>query len=73
MNSTVSVPIVVEGDIWGFMVGAARPAQPTPDGTDERLARFTELVAAAVANSQARAGRERAPRGLREHPDGPDR
>jgi GAF domain-containing protein len=54
MIATVGVPIVVEGSIWGFMVGAARPGESIPDGTEERLARFTELVATAIANGQAR-------------------
>ena len=52
--SAVGVPIVVEGSIWGFMTAGARPAKPTHDGTEERLARFTELVATAIADSQAR-------------------
>src|SRR4051794_29276841 len=52
--SAVGVPIVVEGSIWGFMTAGARPGKPTPDGTEERLARFTELVATAIADSQAR-------------------
>jgi GAF domain-containing protein len=50
----VGVPIVVQGSIWGFMTAGARPGKPTPDGTEERLARFTELVATAIADSQAR-------------------
>jgi GAF domain-containing protein len=49
----VGIPIVVAGNIWGFMV-AADSSRPLPAGTEERLARFTELVATAVANSQAR-------------------
>ena len=52
--SAVGVPIVVEGSIWGFMTAGARPGKPIPDGTEERLARFTELVATAIADSQAR-------------------
>ncbi|HET7048447.1 MAG TPA: GAF domain-containing protein [Solirubrobacteraceae bacterium] len=52
--SVVGVPIVVQGSIWGFMTAGARPGKPTPDGTEERLARFTELVATAIADSQAR-------------------
>ena len=52
--SAVGVPIVVQGSIWGFMTAGARPGKPTPDGTEERLARFTELVATAIADSQAR-------------------
>jgi GAF domain-containing protein len=49
----VGVPIVVEGSIWGFIV-AADSSRPLPADTEERLARFTELVATAVANSQSR-------------------
>lgn len=51
---TVGVPIVVEGDIWGFMVAASRPGRPIPSDTEARLARFTELVATAVSNATTR-------------------
>jgi signal transduction histidine kinase len=54
MVSAVGVPVVVDGSIWGFMTAGARPGRPIPDGTEERLARFTELVATAIADSQAR-------------------
>ena len=54
LGSTVGVPIVVEGSIWGFMVAAAKPGQPIPADTESRLARFTELVATAVSNATAR-------------------
>jgi PAS domain S-box-containing protein len=54
MVAAVGVPIVVEGSIWGFITAGARPGKPIPGGTEERLARFTELVATAIANSQAR-------------------
>ena len=54
MVATVGVPIVVDGGIWGFMVAASRPGQPVPAGTEERLARFTELVATAVSNATMR-------------------
>ncbi len=49
--STVGVPIVVEGSIWGFMVAAAKPGKPVPTDIEARLARFTELVATAVSNA----------------------
>ena len=52
--SAVGVPIVVDGSIWGFMTAGGRPGKPTHDGSEERLARFTELVATAIADSQAR-------------------
>jgi PAS domain S-box-containing protein len=52
--STLGVPIVVEGSIWGFMIAAAKPGRPIPTDTEERLARFTELVATAVSNATTR-------------------
>ena len=36
------------------MVAASRPGQPIPAGTEERLARFTELVATAMSNATMR-------------------
>jgi signal transduction histidine kinase len=58
MLSTVGVPIVVDGSVWGFMVAAATPGKPLPDETEERFARFIELIATAIANSQARSNLE---------------
>jgi PAS domain S-box-containing protein len=54
MVSTLGVPIVVEGSVWGFMIAAAEPGRPIPADTEERLARFTELVATAVSNATTR-------------------
>jgi GAF domain-containing protein len=54
MVATVGAPIVVDGRLWGFIVAAARPGKPIPDNAEDRLARFTELVATAIGNSQAR-------------------
>jgi GAF domain-containing protein len=51
----VGVPVVVEGSIWGFMVAADQSGRPIPVGAEERLARFTELVATAVSNATTRA------------------
>jgi PAS domain S-box-containing protein len=52
--STLGVPIVVEGSIWGFMIAAAKPGKPIPADTEARLVRFTELVATAVSNTTTR-------------------
>jgi PAS domain S-box-containing protein len=52
--STLGEPIVVEGSIWGFMIAAAKPGRPIPTHTEERLARFTDLVATAVSNATTR-------------------
>lgn len=54
LGSTVGVPIVVEGRIWGFMVAAAESGTPVPADAETQLARFTELVATAVSNASTR-------------------
>ena len=55
IRSGVSVPIMVDGRVWGLAgVGWTRP-EPLPADTEERLADFTDLVATAIANA---AGRE---------------
>jgi GAF domain-containing protein len=53
-RSVVGVPIIVEGGIWGIMSAAAEPGKLVPAGTEERLARFTELIATAVSNATTR-------------------
>ena len=54
-RSSVGVPIVVEGRLWGVMTVASTTDQPLPLDTEERLAEFTELVATAIANAESRA------------------
>jgi GAF domain-containing protein len=53
-RSGVGVPIGVEGRLWGLMYVASRHEQPLSADTKDQLARFTELVATAVADAQAR-------------------
>jgi signal transduction histidine kinase len=55
MASMVGVPIVVDGHVWGFLVAGGGPGETIPASTEERLARFTELVATAVSNTTMRA------------------
>ncbi len=50
--SQVASPIVVEGRLWGAMTVSA--TEPLPPDTEERLEKFTELVATAIANAQSR-------------------
>jgi GAF domain-containing protein/CHASE3 domain sensor protein len=52
-SSAVGAPIVVEGRVWGVMT-LASTEQPLPADTEARLASFSELVAAAIANAEAR-------------------
>jgi signal transduction histidine kinase len=47
-------PIVVDGEIWGCMAAGPAKGEPVPPGLEDRLADFTELVATAIANAQAR-------------------
>jgi PAS domain S-box-containing protein len=52
--SAVASPIVVEGRLWGAM--AVHGQEPLPLDTEERLEKFTELLATAIANAESRAG-----------------
>ena len=53
LRAAVAVPISIEGRLWGAM-GVASAHGPLPADTEERLAGFTELVATAIANAEAR-------------------
>ncbi|MCI3277243.1 PAS domain S-box protein [Streptomyces cylindrosporus] len=48
-----AAPIVVDDRLWGFVV-AASALDSLPEGTESRLADFTELVATAIANADSR-------------------
>ena len=50
----VGVPIVVDGALWGLMTAASGQPEPLPGQTEARLAKFTELVATAIANTESR-------------------
>jgi PAS domain S-box-containing protein len=55
VTSTVGVPIVVDGRVWGVIcVGTGDPA-PLAADTEERLAAFTEIVATGIADAESRA------------------
>ncbi|MCW2984402.1 MAG: histidine kinase [Conexibacter sp.] len=54
IRSVVGTPILVEGRLWGLIAAGSRQEQPLPPDTEQRLASFTELVATAIANAQAR-------------------
>ena len=55
VRAAVGVPIVVHGSVWGSINVATTADEPFPADAEERLARFTELVATAVANATMRA------------------
>jgi signal transduction histidine kinase len=53
LRSTVASPIVVEGRLWGT-VTVSSSGEPMPADTEQRLEKFTELVATAIANADGR-------------------
>lgn len=55
VRSSVAVPVVVPGRVWGFAWVASTGDRPLPDDVEARIARFTELVALAIANTESRA------------------
>jgi PAS domain S-box-containing protein len=54
IRSAVAVPIIVNGRAWGAMMALSTADTPQPASTEARLASFTELVATAIANAEAR-------------------
>jgi GAF domain-containing protein len=52
MRSSVGVPIVVGGRLWGAIVTSG--TERLSEDTGARLAEFTKLLAAAIANTEAR-------------------
>jgi signal transduction histidine kinase/uncharacterized protein len=53
-RSAAGAPINVEGRLWGVMTVGSRDPDGLPAGIENELADFTELVATAIANAQAR-------------------
>ena len=55
IHSGVGSPIIMEDHLWGAITAFSGEAEPNPEGTEERLLAFTELVAMALANTESRA------------------
>jgi PAS domain S-box-containing protein len=53
-RSTLGVPILVAGSIWGIIGVALREGESLPPETERRVQAFAELVGLAVASAQAR-------------------
>jgi PAS domain S-box-containing protein len=54
LTAAVGVPIVVDGTVWGAINIASTKNERFPPDAEERLARFTELVATSVSNATMR-------------------
>jgi signal transduction histidine kinase len=54
IRSGVGAPIVFNGELWGAVVISSVEARAFPTGDEQRVAAFTELVAQALANAEAR-------------------
>jgi GAF domain-containing protein len=55
IHSRVGVPIIVAGRLCGATLASPEELEPLPTDTEARLAKFTELVATAIADSEAQA------------------
>jgi signal transduction histidine kinase len=58
-QSAIGAPLTVEGHLWGAIIAISTDPEPIPERSEARLAQFTDLVATAVANAEARQALER--------------
>jgi signal transduction histidine kinase len=54
VHAGVGAPIVVGGKVWGVVSAGGDARVPLAPGAEGRLSQFTELVATAISNTQAR-------------------
>jgi PAS domain S-box-containing protein len=59
LRGAVATPIMLEGRLWGAMIAGTTGEEPLPPETESRLGQFTELMATAIANTEARAQADR--------------
>lgn len=52
-RAAVAAPVTVGGRLWGALAAGTRSDEPLPDGVEQRLCDFAELVAQALANADA--------------------
>jgi PAS domain S-box-containing protein len=53
-RSVVAAPVNVAGRVWGLLVVATSRDEPLPEGTEQRIESFAELVALALSGADAR-------------------
>ena len=54
IRATVAAPVTLAGRLWGAVTASTVRPEPFPKGAEQRLARFAELAAQALANAHAR-------------------
>src|SRR6185437_9252617 len=59
VREAVGVPVIVDGGLWGVVIAVGTQEQPLPADGPTRLASFTDLVATALSNAEARDGLRR--------------
>jgi signal transduction histidine kinase len=52
-RSAVAAPVNVGGRLWGVLAAASTSDEPLPDGIEQQLGDFADLVAQALANADA--------------------
>jgi GAF domain-containing protein len=55
IRSSVGCPIMVAGRVWGVIAASTKSDEPFAANTESQIASFTELVATAIENAEARA------------------
>ncbi len=53
VGGAVGAPIFIGGSLWGAVATAFPASAAIPDRAEERLSRFAQLIAVAIANAQA--------------------
>jgi signal transduction histidine kinase len=54
LRSSVAAPIVVDGRLWGIITASWKGELSPAPGTEERMARFAQLLDTAIANADSR-------------------
>ena len=54
LRSGVAGPVIVDGRIWGALVACSAGAERLPEGTEDRIAAFAQLVSLAIENAETR-------------------
>jgi signal transduction histidine kinase len=55
IRASIGCPITVDGRLWGVIAASKTRDEPFPPDTESRIGDFTELVATAISNAEARA------------------